>query len=92
MEFTKYGRTLAAAEPRMHTEGRTGATLHVASIGYDQGLTILLTGRDRTGRSFKRHASSIFAAWATMSAMWGLERAWLVEPDGRRRLLMRRPR
>jgi hypothetical protein len=89
MRFTSHGRTLAAAETVPTITG-TGATAHMRAIEYDAGIRVLLTGRDAGGRRFRREARSVFGAYATAGALWGINRAWHVRDDGTRRLIFAR--
>lgn len=89
MNFTAYGKALAATERRF-TSTEIGATGHMLACQYDTGLQILLTGTDASGRSFQRSASSVFGAYMQAQAAWGIERAWHLKADGTRKLLFRR--
>lgn len=89
MEFTKYGKAQAQAEP-IPTITATGATAHMEACQYDAGMEVVLTGQDVNGKRFRKTAKSVYGAYATMRAVWGLQRAWHVRPDGTRRLLMQR--
>lgn len=87
MHFTDYGKSIA---DRPAPTNETGAAAHARACQKDDGLAILLTGRDVNGRRFTRTARSVSGAYFTMRAMYGLERAWHVRDDGTRRLICRR--
>jgi len=86
--FTKAGKAAAAAEPV--PDYGDGASAHVKACAHDAGVTVLLVGHDANGRRFTRGARSVYGAYFTMRACWGLDRAWLVSDSGKRTLLMRR--
>lgn len=86
MTFTKYGKALAQAEALPDIEGE-GAAAHMAACKYDAGIMVHLTGTDAYGQRFKRHANSVYGAYATAKAAWGIQRAWHFRPDGTRKLL-----
>jgi hypothetical protein len=90
VEFTKYGKTLAANEtvPAPHPLG--GATAHMHACQHDAGIKVRMTGHTSEGKRFTREAKSVYGAYATFQAMWGLDRAWHVLPDGSRNLIFRR--
>lgn len=88
MNFTEYGKALAAAEGRFTTASQ-GATASMEATVYDAGTVILLTGKDASGRSFRRTAHSVFGAYVTAQSLWGIRRAWHVK-DGHRRLVFTR--
>lgn len=87
--FTAYGKKMAEPVPPDPT-GLGGASAHAAACSHDSGIRVLLTGHDRHGRRFRREARSVYGAFMTMEACWGLERAWHIRPDGSRRLLLAR--
>ena len=89
MEFTDYGKKLAAAEP-VPTFPEGGATASMKAAAHDAGLAIILTGVDADGRKFKSSAKSMIGAFFTMKAVWGLNNAWHVLDDGSRKLVIRR--
>lgn len=88
MNYTAFGTALAKAEP-LPTLG-TGAGAHVQAIAYDAGISVLLTGKDANGKTFRRTAKSVLGAHATALAAWGIRRAWLVQADGTRKLIFSR--
>lgn len=89
MRFTTYGKQAAKAEP-VPAITETGATAHMLAAGHDAGMTVLLTGADVYGRRIVREARSVYGAYFTMRAMWGIQRAWHVREDGTRKLLISR--
>lgn len=87
MRITDYGKTIA---DRPAETASTGATAHMEACRKDDGLTIVLTGHDVHGKRLRREVGSLSAAYFTMHAMWGIERAWHVREDGSRRLAIAR--
>lgn len=90
MIFTEYGKRLAKDEPVPEAHPLGGATAHMKACEYDADKTLLLTGKDANGKRIRRVAKSVYGAFMTSRAMWGIERAWHVLPDGSRRLVMYR--
>lgn len=88
--FTRAGKRMAQAEPIPEPHPLGGATAHMHACQHDAGLTIVLIGKESNGRRFTKHAKSVYGAFMTMEACWGLNNAWLVDENGKRTLLMRR--
>jgi hypothetical protein len=88
-EFTKYGKALAAEEtiPERHPLG--GATAHMAACAYDSGITVRLIGKDAYGKTFTNSAKSVYGAYNTAKAVWGIHSAWHIRADGSRKLIFR---
>ena len=85
MKITDYAfENLTADTPDLN--GATGAQAHALFCAHDNGTRFVLTGKDDRGRRFTREARSLSGAYATMSAVRGITRAWHVLPDGTRRL------
>ena len=92
MRWTKFGvKTFEVeAEENKFVSTSTGAQLHMEVCNFDAGIEVLLTGSDRSGKAFRRSARSCLGTFATMRAVSGLQRAWLIREDGTRKLLCTR--
>lgn len=90
MDFTKYGKEMAATEPVPEPHPLGGATAHMKACEYDAGLRVRLIGKDVDGKRVVKEAKSVYGAFMMAEALWSLNTAWHLREDGTRRLLMRR--
>ena len=88
--FTKYGKALAAQEDVPAPDPLGGATASMKAMQHDSGISVLLFGRDSSGKPFTKSAKSVFGAWFTARAAWGINTAWHLRDDNTRRLIFRR--
>ena len=88
--FTKYGKALAAQEDVPAPDPLGGATASMKAMHVDSGIEVLLIGRDSSGKRFTKSAKSVFGAWFTARAAWGINTAWHLRDDNTRRLIFRR--
>lgn len=79
------------AEMNPELNRATGATAHMLATQHDTGKQFILTGHDSAGRYFKKSAKSFTAAYAMLTAAYGLTRVWQVySPANTRRLVYSR--
>lgn len=75
---------LSGIESVATTTGMTGASLHCATMGYDEGIRYVVTGP-----GISRAYGSAAAAYASYKASWKSRSIWRVYPSNKRTLVFR---
>lgn len=92
IDFTDYGVELAQSEP-LPTFPMIGAQAHANAMGYDSGLSVIVTGQyvssDGARHGWNYKVRSVFAAFAVARANRAARHAWHILPNGQRKLIFR---